>query len=188
MVELIVIVMHKYYHVKKNTEIPKENINPFVEEIPFIAAMVTGSFIENGINTFLGKKGKYIKKGKFKVKRNSSKVKDIKLNYKKYNNKNSVNSDRIEKKSGARNINFVDKISLIKEHLFQDGDIRRFDPDFWQASTWERMVIGYIGKYDELFLNHEFYELNYMKKFNCPYEEAHKAANKLYNWEKSFFK
>ena len=90
MVELIVIVMHKYYHVKKNTEIPKENINPFVEEIPFIAAMVTGSFIENGINTFLGKKGKYIKKEKFKVKRNSSKVKDIKLNYKKYNNKKRI--------------------------------------------------------------------------------------------------
>ena len=103
------------------------------------------------------------------------------------------NDDDIKKIS--KNMNWdEDKIKLIKEHvfikkhLFEDGDIRRFDPDFWQASTWERMITGDIGKYDELFLNHEFYELNYMKKFNSTYEEAHKEANKLYNWEKNFFK
>lgn len=54
----------------------------------------------------------------------------------------------------SKNMNWdEDKIKLIKEHLFikehifEDGDRHRFDPDFWQANTWERMITGDIGKY-----------------------------------------
>ncbi|MBS5794964.1 MAG: hypothetical protein ACLUCH_07125 [Lachnospirales bacterium] len=57
------------------------------------------------------------------------------------------NDDDIKKIS--KNMNWdEDKIKFIKEHIFEDGDRRRFDPDFWQANTWERMITGDIGKYD----------------------------------------
>lgn len=71
--------------------------------------------------------------------------------------------------------------------LFADGTVRRFDADYWQADAWKKLENGTFDNIDELLLNHEYYELQYIKTHNCTYEEAHEAANKLYNWEKEMF-
>ncbi len=84
----------------------------------------------------------------------------FKIKHAKFYNKNN----RIKRKSGARNIKFENKNGVDLSDMIGQQAI----------------------EYDELFLNHEFYELNYMKEFNCTYEQAHKAASKLYNWEKIF--
>lgn len=94
----------------------------------------------------------------------------------------------------AKNIGWDEsKIVQIKnhlfneEHLFNDGKKRLFDPNYWQAEAWERLVNGKATAADKLLLNHELFESNYIKARNCTYEVAHEETNKLYNWSKEVF-
>ena len=88
----------------------------------------------------------------------------------------------------------VDEISAIKdhimvrEHLFEDGTIRRFDADIDQALAWQRLMQGKATDTDILFLHHELEELRYMQKHKCNYETAHAFANRRFNWEKEIDK
>jgi uncharacterized repeat protein (TIGR02543 family) len=94
----------------------------------------------------------------------------------------------------AKNIGWDEsKILQIKNHLFNevhlfdDGTKRLFDPNYWQAEAWERLINGNATKTDILLLNHELFESNYMRLHNCTYEVAHEQATKFYDWSKEVF-
>jgi hypothetical protein len=73
------------------------------------------------------------------------------------------------------------------EHLFDDGSVRQFDSNYWQAEAWKRMEKGMMTDLDELLLKHELYELELMKKYGSTYEQAHKKATELYDWAGNTF-
>lgn len=62
-----------------------------------------------------------------------------------------------------------------------------FDPNYWQAEAWDRLIKGTATDTDMILLNHELFESNHMRVHNCAYEVAHEEANKLYNWSKAVF-
>jgi SPP1 gp7 family putative phage head morphogenesis protein len=72
---------------------------------------------------------------------------------------------------------------MVKEHLFKDGTIRKFDPDIDQALAWQRLMEGRATDNDILFLNHELTELKYMNENGCDYETAHNFSTKQYDWQ-----
>lgn len=71
-----------------------------------------------------------------------------------------------------------------KEHLFENGTVRKFDPDYDMAQSWFRLRDGKkIFEHDIILLNHELTEANIMEKGeNIPYEVAHKETEKTYNY------
>ena len=86
----------------------------------------------------------------------------------------------------------VEEIRAIKKHImsdminFEDGSIKKFDPDIDQALAWKRLMEGTnIKESDIILLNHELEELKIMKKTGTYYERAHNEANKKYNWEQA---
>ncbi|GKX27913.1 hypothetical protein SH1V18_03930 [Vallitalea longa] len=94
----------------------------------------------------------------------------------------------------ANNTDFsIEDINKIKEHLFfkkhkfANGSVRRFDANYWQAEAWDRLMKGTPKASDITLLNHELFELRYMKKHNVVYEVAHEKANELYNWSEEVF-
>lgn len=82
-------------------------------------------------------------------------------------------------------------IEDIRLHLFvnehpRNGTIARFDPDYEQSVTWQRLIEGKkIKKSDIIFLKHEQKELTIMKEMGYNYEEAHEIAIKEFDWEKA---
>ncbi|SHK70399.1 hypothetical protein SAMN02745136_03158 [Anaerocolumna jejuensis DSM 15929] len=76
---------------------------------------------------------------------------------------------------------------FIKQHIFSDGSVRLFDANYWQAEAWDRLIKGTPEPSDITLLNHELFELKYMRDNNVPYEIAHAKANELFNWSKEVF-
>ena len=70
------------------------------------------------------------------------------------------------------------------EHLFEDGSIRRFDPDYYMQQSFMRIREGKnIQPHDKTLLMHELTESKIMKANpNMCYEEAHAIAQKKYNY------
>lgn len=81
------------------------------------------------------------------------------------------------------------KINEIKKHLFYNKHhlargYLQFDPDSEIASAWDRLCQGDYIKNDLILLEHEYYELEFEKRFNTTYEIAHEAAIKAgYYWK-----
>lgn len=89
-----------------------------------------------------------------------------------------------------------DEIAEIKDHLFRkehpiedyEGGVtrKRFDPSADIADAWIRLRSGKSLPEDRLLLEHELAEARHMKvNPNSTYQQAHREANKTYNWEKS---
>lgn len=75
---------------------------------------------------------------------------------------------------------------FIKEHIFQDGSVKRFDPDYHMAESFRRILEGKdIKPHDIVMLKHEKLELSLMKKYNMVYEEAHSLAETKYSYNKA---
>lgn len=88
-----------------------------------------------------------------------------------------------------------DDLRAIKDHVFLkehelDGDdglpqMKRFDASPEQAEAWFRLQDGKGTDLDRLWLQHEKFELEYMRDNpGSTYREAHDAANKVANWAK----
>lgn len=80
-----------------------------------------------------------------------------------------------------------DEIEQIRQHVFIDkhdlgGEIRRFDPDYYQAEAWQRLTEGNGTPEDVVFLRHELKELTLMRDLGYNQSEAHAQANLQYNW------
>ena len=108
-----------------------------------------------------------------------------------YYNQQILNDEDIKKIS--KNTSFTEnEILKIKnhlmreEHLFKNGEKRKFDVDIDIALAWQRLIKGEnILESDIILLNHELTELLYMKEHNCPYEQAHAYAVQFYDWDKA---
>ena len=98
--------------------------------------------------------------------------------------KNNDDVKAISKNTGfsEQDILAIKNHIMIEEHLFEDGTVRKFDPNIDQALAWQRMMNGNTKETDVLLLNHELRELKYMKKTNCDYETAHKFSSQKYDW------
>lgn len=71
-----------------------------------------------------------------------------------------------------------------RSHLFEDGRIEKFAPDYDMAESWQRLREGKnIQEHDRILLLHELYEANMMGEgTDIPYEPCHEAAEKIYNY------
>lgn len=77
-----------------------------------------------------------------------------------------------------------------KKHLFSDGTIHKFSPDYDMAQSWIRLREGKnIQEHDMILLRHELMEANIMGKgTDIPYEPAHEKAQKQYNYAEALKK
>ncbi len=76
------------------------------------------------------------------------------------------------------------------EHRFADGEVHRFDSDYYIQQSWMRLRSGRgVQKHDITLLNHELMEANIMGKgLDVAYEDAHREAEKLYNYRDDLHK
>ncbi|MDR1100742.1 MAG: hypothetical protein LBL34_00020 [Clostridiales bacterium] len=98
----------------------------------------------------------------------------------------------------AKNTTFSkEDISKVKDHLFYNKHLlgridefgnpiaTRFDPDYHQALSWQRLWSGKeIEEMDIIFLKHELREIELIARKNMTYFEAHKIAEQEYNYDK----
>lgn len=95
--------------------------------------------------------------------------------------KTIANNTGISEKS----INKVYDHVFIKEHELYGGK-RRFDPDYDMAESFRRLREGRnIQEHDLIMLKHERLEYELMNKKHMSYQEAHRLAEKKYNYQKA---
>lgn len=70
------------------------------------------------------------------------------------------------------------------KHLFKDGTVRKFDPDYYMQHSWMRLREGKnIQKHDLTLLRHEIEEAKIMGTgLDVVYEVAHAEVEKTYNY------
>ena len=90
-------------------------------------------------------------------------------------------------------------LSRIKEHLFETRHrrtdssdkvmVERFDPSPDIAEAWIRLSDGRGTALDRLLLQHEFAEMEYLKRHpSADYTEAHDYANTVANWQQAIMR
>jgi hypothetical protein len=92
---------------------------------------------------------------------------------------------RISKNTGYS----VEDIQKIKEHMFINKyelggeEPERFDPDYDQARSWQRMIEGKdIHEMDYVLINHELTEYRLMHDDGLTYFDAHVRADTMYGY------
>lgn len=80
----------------------------------------------------------------------------------------------------------MEEITRIKNHMFFNeyelqGGKHRFDPDFDQAQSWDRLQRGEPIEADLVMLQHEKIEEELMRN-GMGYDEAHEIANRTANY------
>lgn len=109
------------------------------------------------------------------------------LKYYEFIRKSSSDVEKI-----ATNTKFTyDQILMIKNYLFInehniDGTIRRFDPCFEIAESWQRLAYEpeYIQEHDIILLNHELHEISLINK-GLSQQAAHDKTEEKYNYNKA---
>lgn len=94
-------------------------------------------------------------------------------------------------KTIANNTGISEKsINKVYDHVFINdhelyGGKRRFDPDYDMAESFRRLREGKsIQEHDLIMLKHERLEYELMNKKHMSYQEAHRLAEKKYNYQK----
>jgi len=84
----------------------------------------------------------------------------------------------------------VEDVEIIKRHVFfneysLDGKgVKRFDPNYDMAVSWQRLIDGKdIHEMDIVLLHHELLEYKIMTEQGVPYYKAHTQASKQYNYQ-----
>lgn len=69
------------------------------------------------------------------------------------------------------------------------GKVRYFDPDYYMAQSWLRLREGKnILEHDIILIRHEVAEASIMgESLTIPYEDAHKEAEKMYNYQRALY-
>lgn len=72
------------------------------------------------------------------------------------------------------------------KHLFKNGTIHLFDPDYEMAQSWQRLRNNNnIQPHDITLLKHELAEYNIMgESIDIEYELVHNEVTKKYNYQK----
>lgn len=75
-------------------------------------------------------------------------------------------------------------------HLFDDGTIHKFNPDYDMAQSWIRLREGKnIQEHDLILLKHELMEANIMGAgTTIPYDSVHAEVQKVYNYVQALLK
>ena len=105
----------------------------------------------------------------------------------------SVRKMKNDVKSIVKNTGFSEKmVRTVKEHIFYKeqnlgyGEVRRFDPDYDMALSWQRFIEGKdIKSMDIILLRHEYLESGLMKRYNYEYRVAHDITDRKYNYRKA---
>ena len=107
--------------------------------------------------------------------------------------RNSKKADIVKKI--AKNSGMSEKsVAKVYEHVFINeyelyGGKRRFDPDYDMAESFRRLREGKnVQEHDMIMLKHERLEYELMKKNNMNYLEAHRLAEKKYNYQEALLK
>lgn len=105
------------------------------------------------------------------------------------NRKRQYEIDAVAKNSGfsKKDIDTVFAHIFEEEHLFENGSVHKFDPDYYMAQSWLRLREGKnIQEHDIILLHHELEEARIMNKnLEIPYEKAHNEAEKNWNYKKA---
>lgn len=109
--------------------------------------------------------------------------------YEQTRNRNSVYEVRaIAKHSGMpeTDIKKVYDHIYTNKHLFKNGTIHLFDPDYEMAQSWQRLRNNNnIQPHDITLLKHELAEYNIMgESIDIEYEPVHNEVTKKYNYQK----
>lgn len=104
----------------------------------------------------------------------------------------AVRGMKTDYKKIANNTGWDEKLILtIKNHIFMNNhdlgrrEPCRFDPDYFMAQSWQRLINGKdIEEMDYVLLEHELMESNLMDKMGMSYIEAHETTNQTYNYSK----
>lgn len=81
----------------------------------------------------------------------------------------------------------LDDINRIKSYIFIDvhdlggGVMSRFEPSFFMALSWQRLMLGNFLPHDITMLRHELLEMDLVAK-GFSQAEAHEKAQKVYNY------
>ena len=102
----------------------------------------------------------------------------------------AVRKMRTDAKKIAKNTGWPKKdIADIKAYVFVDeheiyGAVRRFDPSYEMAQSWQRLIDGKdIKEQDIVLLQHELMELRLLKA-GVPLSEAHQQASNAFDFAK----
>lgn len=98
--------------------------------------------------------------------------------------KQTTDVARISKNTGYHEstIQEIKNYLFIDEHQLKNG-IRRFDPDFAIAQSWQRLAQNEMMPHDITLIRHEVHERNLLKK-GMTQDEAHRETSKIYNYKK----
>lgn len=107
-----------------------------------------------------------------------------------------IQYEAIRKRKGdveaiVKNLNGMcsyDEIQKIKNYLFinehlLDGKMKRFDPCFEIAQSWERLSYHFkdVQEHDITMIKHELYEMDLIEQ-GYPQDEAHRITCKIYDY------
>lgn len=97
--------------------------------------------------------------------------------------------EAVAKNSGysVEEVNRIYDHIFIRQHLFEDGSVHKFDPDYYMAHSWMRLRTGQnIQEHDLMMLRHELEEEKIMgESLEIPYEIAHNEVEiKGYSYTK----
>ena len=109
--------------------------------------------------------------------------------YKETQNRDSQYEIRAVAKNSGLSESNVKKIYehiFINEHLFKDGTIHKFEPDYEMAQSWQRLRNNIdIQPHDITLLKHELAEYSIMEEsIDIEYESVHNEIVKKYNYQK----
>lgn len=76
------------------------------------------------------------------------------------------------------------------EHLYKDGSVRKFYPDYYMARSFQHLYTGQgIENHDIIMLKHERLEYELMNRYGINvYETAHALAERKYNYSAAIAK
>ena len=102
----------------------------------------------------------------------------------------SIRNDSHDIEKIAKNLSMdINRIRLIKNYLFymknvnENGEMKRFDPDFYIAQSWNRLAYEpeNIQEHDKILIQHESMEIKLVME-GYSQEEAHDITSERYNY------
>ena len=109
--------------------------------------------------------------------------------YEQTRNRNSMYEVRAIAKNSGMSESDIKKVYdhiYTNKHLFKNGTIHLFDPDYEMAQSWQRLRNNNnIQPHDITLLKHELAEYNIMgESIDIEYEPVHNEVTKKYNYQK----
>ncbi len=108
--------------------------------------------------------------------------------YNEWLNRNRQNEINAVAKNTGFSVEDVERVFahvFERKHLFADGTIHKFDPDYYMAMSWQRLREGKnIQPHDIILLQHELAEEKIMgESLEIVYENVHNEVQEIYNYQ-----